>query len=78
MSGRSLLIFVSAWLFASAVSAATKDACITCHAADEFADFSSTEIADALKDTSIAPHRDALAGLSDEQIRAIAEELAGG
>ncbi len=77
MSGRRVLIFVSAWLVASAVPAATGDACITCHAADEFKDFSSTEIADALKDASIPPHREALAGLSDEQIRAIAEELAG-
>lgn len=77
MSGRPLLIFVSAWLVASAVSAATKDACITCHAADEFKDFSSEEIADALKDASIAPHQNAVTGLSDEQIRAIAEELVG-
>ena len=76
MSGRPLLIFVSAWLVASAASAATKDACITCHAADEFKDFSSAEIADALKDASIPPHRDAVSGLTDEQIQAIAAELA--
>ena len=77
MSGRTVLVCMSAWLFATTASAVSKDACITCHAADEFKDFSSAEIADALKDTSILPHRDAAAALSDEEIRSIAEELAG-
>lgn len=48
-----------------------------CHEADEFADYDAAEIADAIMDKTISPHRDSLSELSADQVEAVAAELAG-
>jgi len=68
---------VLAFLASSAAIADDKETCMECHDADEFSDYDAAEIADAVRDTSIAKHKDKLAGLTDEQVQAIAAEMAG-
>ncbi len=49
--------------------------CLACHSEDQLASMSADEIAAAVKDTSIPPHK-SFSELSDEDLQAIAKELA--
>jgi hypothetical protein len=55
---------------------ANAGACTKCHEAAEFTGMSADDIAAAARDISIPPHKK-ITDLSDEQLEAIAAELAG-
>lgn len=66
---------IALFLVTPAVLANT-GACTKCHEAAEFTGMSAGDIAAAARDTSIPPHKK-ITDLSDEQLEAIAAELAG-
>lgn len=69
--------FLIALLAFSPVSfSADTSACMGCHAADEFAGLSATDIVADLQDPGIPPHK-RFADLSADELQAIADELAG-
>jgi len=69
--------FLAGMLFVTVAQADGHSACAKCHDADEFSGVSAAELEAGLRDTSIPPHKK-FTELSDEQVQAIAAELAGG
>ena len=73
-----ILSLIFTWLLFSAPAfAADASTCMGCHDSDEFAGMSAADIVADAKDPGIPPHQ-RFADLSDADLQAIAEELAGG
>jgi hypothetical protein len=70
----SLLVTLLA--FSSICFGADASGCMNCHDADEFAEMSSADIVADIKDPGIPPHK-RFADMSNEELQAIAAELAG-
>jgi hypothetical protein len=73
---RMLGLLLAGVLLAPVGYAEGQAACAKCHDADEFAAMTAADIAANMRDTSISSHKK-LAELTDEQVQAIAAELAG-
>jgi hypothetical protein len=71
----SLAILTATTSLGSTAFAADSSACIGCHDDGEFSGMSAANIAAAVKDTSIPPHK-RFAELSDADLQAIAKEFA--
>ena len=74
---RAMKRFVAALLvvlFAPAALAGGSGKCLECHDIGEFEGMDAAELADAIQDTGIRPHKKL--DLTDEQISTIAAELA--
>ena len=76
MSLKSFVYSTLVLFFVTPAVLANTGACMKCHEAAEFTGMSVADIAAAVRDTSIPPHKK-ITDLSDEQLEAIAAELAG-
>jgi hypothetical protein len=68
-------LLLAGLLVGSAAVADGHSTCSKCHDADEFVGMSATDIEVSLRDSGIPPHKK-FADLSDEQIQAIATNMA--
>ena len=76
MPVKSFVYSIIALFLVTPAVLANTGTCMTCHEAAEFTGMSAGDIAAAARDTSIPPHKK-ITDLSDEQLEAIAAELAG-
>ena len=78
MSCRHLFsLFLAGFFVTAAALANGHTACAKCHEADEYVGMSAADIAEAVRDPGVPPHKQ-FAELSDEHLQAIAVELSGG
>ena len=73
---KAVSLFIALLAFSHVSFSADTEACMNCHDADEFKGMSSADIVADLKDPGIPPHN-RFADLSQEELQAIASELAG-
>jgi hypothetical protein len=73
---RLTTIFITLLTISPLAFSADASACMNCHDAGEFSGMSTADIVADLKDPGIPPHQ-RFATVSDEELQAIAAELAG-
>ena len=73
---RSFFLSLALLMFSPANFAADTSACMNCHDADDFFEMSAADIITDTRDPGIPPHK-RFDDLSDEELRAIADELSG-
>lgn len=77
MTVKTIVTLSLALSFSPLTFAAESAQCMTCHDRSDFSGMTAGDIVTAVKDAKIPPHK-RFAGVSDEELQAIAAELAAG